>query len=225
VQSVLHYDARDGCYKFSSSWQVASTLVIQSAVARQLSHNLPHSIRSEIEANSSIFVANRGYRLVTIVSTHKRHNELIGHAAVVRILHSLNWISVLASLALPENHAIESHGNALPAPVAIHRVVAAVEAGNLAAAVFAHLLLKLLQIAGATRRKRIAPIHKSMHKHALQPVLLSHLQKRGKMCLLRVHATVRHQSKQMQPPPTHTGMLHRREQHRMLEKIPILDHQ
>ena len=122
------------------------------------------------------------------------------------------------------HHYIECLGDALPPPIAVHCVVAAADAGDLARRVLPHLLLELLQVSGAAGGQSVAPIHKSVYENAVHTTLFCYLQQSIKMILVRVHPPVREKTKNMQPPAAATGMLHRAQQHRIGEEVPILNH-
>src|SRR6266481_6139995 len=88
----------------------------------------------------------------------------------------LHRVGVFAGFAVPMHHGVEGFGDALPAAVAVHGVVAATARGDLAGVVLTHLLLELLKIAGAASRESVATIHKGMHKDILDAILFGHLQ-------------------------------------------------
>ena len=128
----------------------------------------------------------------------ERNDELVGDAAVVRVLHALHRIGIAATLGVAEDHRVESFLLALPLLVAIHGIVAAADGGDLADAVLAHLLLQLLDVARAVGGQRVAAVHEAVHEHALHAVLLGHAQERVEVVLVRVHAAVREQTEEVQ---------------------------
>src|SRR5206468_11358419 len=104
-----------------------------------------------------------------------RHDEFIGHALVVGLLHPLNGIGLLAAFTTREHHRVVSLRNSFPSAIAIHGVVAPIYGGDLPAAILTHLLLQLFEITSAVGGQRVPSVHKRMDEHALQPVLLRHL--------------------------------------------------
>ena len=187
--------------------------------------DLANAVGAEVEADARIFVANGGQRLPVAVGADKRNHEFVGDSLVVRIFHSLHGIGTLAAFRVGKHHRVVGLGDALPAPVAIHGVVAAVDGGDLAAVVLAHLLLQLFEVSCAVGGQSVAAVHKGMHENAIQSVLLRHLQQRIEMRLLRVHTAVGNQPEQMQSPLSRSRMLHRIQQHGMRKQFPVLDHQ
>ena len=132
---------------------------------------------------------------------------------------------MLAAFGVGEDHGVVGLGDALPAAVAVHGVVAAADGGDLAAVVFAHLLLQLFEISGAVGGQGVAAVHEGVDEDAIDAVLLRHFQQRVQMRLLRVHAAVGEQAEQMQPALAGARVLHGIEQHGMREKFAVLDHQ
>ena len=159
------------------------------------------------------------------VGANEWNHEFVGHALVVRLFHPLHRVGVLAAFRIGEHHRVVGLGDALPAPVAVHGVVAAIDRGDLAAVVLAHLLLQLFEISRAVGGQRVAAVHEGVDEDAVQAILLRHLQQRIEMRLLRMHAAVRNQSEQMQPAFAGARMLHRVQQHGMREELAVLDHQ
>ena len=96
----------------------------------------------------------------------------------------------LHALASGVDDRVVGELDSLPAPIAVHRVVAAADARNLSAVVLPHLSLQLLEVSGAPRGQGIAPVCEGMHKHPIHTILLCHAQKRIKMRLLRMHAAI-----------------------------------
>ena len=149
---------------------------VQSAVAGQGAGDLADAVGAEVEADAGIFVADGGQRLAAIVHANEGHDEFVGHTLVVGIFHALHRVDVFAAFAIAEDHGVEGLGNALPAAVAVHGVVASVDGSDLAGVVLAHLLLQLFQISGAVGGQGVAAIHEGVHEDAVNSVLLGHLQ-------------------------------------------------
>ena len=127
----------------------------------------------------------------------------------------------MAGLAVAEDHRVERLLLALPLLVAVHGVVAPADGRNLAHVVLAHLLLQLLDVARAIGRQGVAPVHEGMHEDALHAVLLGHAQQRVEMVLMRVHAAVREQPEEMQPPLPVRAVVIASSSTGLLEKSPF----
>ncbi len=163
--------------------------------------------------------------MALLIHANERHYEFIGHTFVVEILHALHGIGILPAFAIAEYHGTEGFGDSLPPAVTIHRVVASTHARDLTRVVLTHLLLQLLQVAGAAGRQGIAPIHECMHEDAVHIILLRHFQESVKVGLMGMHATVRNQTQQMQLPPAGTSIAHSSQQRGIRKKIAVLNHQ
>src|SRR5258708_9761247 len=159
--------ARNGRVKIGRARQIAATLVVKTAIAGKRARNLADAIGAEVEADAGIVVANGRQRPTASVGADKRHHKFVGHSLVVKILHSLHRDYILAAFALTKDHGVVGFGNALPAPVAVHRIVAAAYRGNLAAVVFTHLLLQLFEVTRPIGRQCVATVHKGVDKYTL----------------------------------------------------------
>ena len=142
------------------------------------------------------------------VGHDKGNQELVGDAAVVALLDARHGVGIGAALGLAVDHGVEGLALALPALVAVHGVVAAVDAGHLAHAVLAHLLLELRNVARAGGGRGVAAVHEGVDEDALQAVLARSAQQRVQMLLVRVHAAVGDQAEEMQLPSAFARALH-----------------
>ena len=217
--------ARDDAVEFLPAFQFAAVLRGEVAVAAQAARDLPRAVGAEVEVDANIAVANGAQRFAAVVGQDERDDELVGHAAVVRVLHALHCVRVAATFRIAEDHGVECLLLAVPFFVAVHGIVAPTDAGDLSDVVLAHLLLQLLDVARAVGGQRVASIHEAVHEDALHAVLLGHAQQRVKMVLVRVHAAVRKQPEQVQPPVPGAGLGHRIEQHRVFLEFTVLDHE
>src|ERR1700719_574015 len=86
--------------------------------------------------------------------------------------------------------------DALPAVVAVHRVVAAGECGDFAHSKFAQLSLQLADVVASAVWRRVAAIHKAMDEYALDFLLLGHFQESEQMVDMRMHAAIAQQPEQ-----------------------------
>ena len=205
--------------------KIASAFFVQVRCCGKRARDLAHAVGAKVEADAGIVVADRRQRLAAIVRANERHDEFVGHVFVVGLFHSLHGIGVGAAFGLAIDHRAVSFGDALPAAVAIHGVVAAVDGGDLAGVVLAHLLLQLFEIAGAVGGQRVAAIHEGMDEDAIDSLLLGHFQQRIEMILTRVHAAIGDQAKQVQLAAAGARILHRLDEHGMGEEFAVLDHQ
>ena len=190
--------ARDDGVEFVGAFEFAAILRGEVAVAGQAAGNLAGAVGAEVEIDADVAVANSADGLAAAVGDDEWNDELVGDAAVVGLLHALHRIGVAAAFGVAEDHRVESLLFAVPLLVAVHGVVAAADGGDFADAVLAHLLLELLDVAGAIGRKRVAAVHEAVDEDALHAVLLGHAQERVQVGLMRVDSAVGEQAEKMQ---------------------------
>src|SRR6266566_7012687 len=78
---------------------------------------------------------------------------------------------------------------------------------------------------GTVGWQRVASVHEGVNEDPLDFILLSHLEQRMKMGLIRVHAAIRNQAEKMKLSSTGARVLHGVEQYGMFEEVPVLNHQ
>ena len=189
--------------------QIAAALLVQAALASQHAGNLAGTVRSEVEVDANVFVANLRHRLARAINHHKGDNEFVGHAVVVTLIHARHGVWICAALGLAGDHRVKSLALAFPALVAVHGKVAAVHAGHFSHAILAHLLLKLRNIFRARAGRSVAPVHEAMHKNTLKPILARCAKQGVEVLQVRVHTAVGAQAEQVQLASTLARPLHR----------------
>ena len=190
LQVLRHALARDCRIQIRSARQIASALCVQPAVAAQRTRDLAHTIGAKVETDARIVVADLSQRLAARIRANERQNELVGHAFVVGIFHAQHSVRVRSALGFALDHRAVGLGDSLPAAVAVHGVITAVDGRDLARVVLAHLLLQLFEIASAIGGQRVAAVHKGVYEDAIDSLLPGHLQERVQMLLPRMHAAV-----------------------------------
>jgi len=88
--------------------------------------------------------------------------------------------------------------DALPAVVAIHRVVAADEGSDFADAEFAHFLLELADEVAAAVGRSVAAVHEAVDEDFFDFPLLGHFEEREEMVDVRMYAAVAEEADEMQ---------------------------
>src|SRR5260370_2134374 len=91
--------------------------LIQPAIAGESACNLANAVRSKVEADTGVVVADGRQWLALLIHANQRHYEFIGHAFVVEILDALHGIGILPAFAIPEYHGVEDFGDSLPPAV------------------------------------------------------------------------------------------------------------
>ncbi len=111
--------------------EIAAALLVESAFAGEHARDLAGAVGAEVEVDADIFVANLSDGLAGAVDDDERNEELVGDAVVVVLLDARDGIGIGAAFGFAVDHRVEGFALALPALVAIHRVVAAVDAWRL----------------------------------------------------------------------------------------------
>ena len=88
--------------------------------------------------------------------------------------------------------------DALPAIVAVHRVIAAHHRGDFSDAQLPHFLLQLADEIAAAVWRSVAAVHEAVHENFFYLVLLGHFQQRKQMVDVRMHAAIAEQTQKMQ---------------------------
>src|SRR6185312_6071056 len=136
------------------------------------------------------------------------------YALLVRAKES--GFHVLHTLAVAEHHGAETALNALPALIAIHRVVAPGDGGDFADADFAQLLLYLAEVAETALGRRVAAVHDAVDENFLHAFALRHFEHGVHVSELGVHAAIAAQSHDVEAV-AFAGVLHQIEQQRVAE--------
>ena len=126
-----------------------------------------------------------------------------------------------AALGLARDHRVEGLALALPALVAVHGVIAAVDRSDLGHAVFAHFLLELAEEINAALGRRVAAVHEAVDENVRDFILARHAQQGEQMLQLRMNAAVADETHQMQL--TRAAAFHRFEQERLAEEFAAGD--
>ena len=99
-------------------------------------------------------------------------------------MNTRNRVRIRSAFGRTRHYRAKGLQLALPAQIAVHRVVAPADTRKLANAIFLKRLLQLFEITRATRRQSVATIHERVHIHALQLLLRRHFKQRMQMPLL-----------------------------------------
>src|SRR5580698_1437083 len=160
-----------------------------------------------------------------IIHANEGDDEFVGHTVVVRSLHSLHRVHIFSAFATSVDHGVVGFGDALPAAVTVHGIVTSVDAGDFAGRVLAHFLLQLFEITCTVGGQGVTAVHESVNEHSVNSLLFGHLQQGVKMGLIGMHAAVGDKTEQMQAALATAGILHGCDQHRMGEKLAVLNKQ
>src|SRR6266516_2932345 len=159
-----------------------------------------------------------------VLHHYRRQYELIGHLLVVRLLNRGKGRVRLQ--ALTTRHSEIRHAGAIPAIVAVHRVVAPADRRDLRRGGAADLARARFQQAhelNTACRGRIASIGKGMDVDLLDVMHAGQLEQGLKVCLVRMYATVAKQTANMELGMVLLDVLDSFEERGILEKSTILN--
>ena len=170
--------AWDGGVEIVGAGQIASSFFVDAAVASEGARNLADAVGAKVETDAGVFVANAARPGVLAralrIGADEGDNKFVGHSFVVGLFHALHRIGIFATFAITVHHGVERFGNALPAAVAVHGIVAATDRRNPPGVVLTHLLLQLPEVAGSVGGQSIAAIHEGVHEDAVYAIFFSH---------------------------------------------------
>ena len=150
-----------------------------------------------------------------------RHDELVGHARVIGRLHGLVCGSGVLANALGDRVVRLLH--ALPALVAIHRVVAAGDRRDAAQLERVDLVLQAVDILDARLRRGVAAVHEAVEADLAQAVAARQLEQREHMVDVRMHAAVRQQAEDVQRRIKPLALVDRAHQRFVGEEVAVLN--
>ncbi len=169
---------------------IADRALARKAAKGRIEHrrqDLADAVGAEIEAQHGVAVLD-----AAIAADHRRHDELVVDAVGIGIRDGRLYIGKARTLGLDDG--VIGLGNAFPALVAVHGIIAADHGHD------RHRRRqrggKIFQIVGRELRRRIAAVGDGMH-HRRHAGLGQNARQRDAVILMRMHATLRHQPDQM----------------------------
>ena len=166
------------------------------------------TIGTEIEEHNRIAIEH------TARIEGARHHELVGYIAIVGSLHECIGGNIAARFGAYDG--IEGLLHALPALIAVHRVIAPRNRSDFCHArktFFSDELFKLLDIALAARRRHIATIHEAMDANIAHAISGRVLNERIQMLVRGMHATIGKQAHEVQRSARNLRRIERRINH------------
>ena len=186
----------------------------------EASGDLSGTVRTEIEEDDGIAVLDGADRLAVFHGDCRNH-ELIRNAVRIGILYSVNAAG--SGNAFTQSKSPVSLLDAVPAVVAVHRIVAAGNNADFTDTQLIHLVLERLHILNTGLRRCIAPVKEAVHKHIFDSFALCHLQKGVHMCIMAVNAAVRQQAVHMQGAVVLLYIFHSPEENLILKEVSVLN--
>src|SRR5690625_4704747 len=154
----------------------------------------------EVEEDNGITWPDGGERFTVRARNHRRADELIGLAALIGGLHRLR-ATLRTVLRLSADDRAVSLPRPLPALVAVHRVVAAADAGDLRAdAQVAAGGIELAQRRQAPVGSGVAAVRERVHRNPADLLLLRESQQGEQVLQAGMNPAVTDQAEQMDGP-------------------------
>ena len=160
------------------------------------------AVGAEIKENHGVIVANHRARDCGFAGRGFRgddggNDKFVGDAFFVARADGGDGIGEFR-IGVALNHGTVRFFDTLPAVVAVHGVVAADDGGDLADAVFAHLLFERAKEINTAIRRSVAAVHEAVDENALDLIFAGHAQQRVEMFDVRVDAAIADEAEQVQ---------------------------
>ncbi len=164
--------------------------------------DFPRAVGPEVEENHRIAGLDAG-----APAADGGHHELVRDALPVGILHGGQRVRRLHALAVHQGGVGFLH--AVPAVVAVHRVIAARHGRNRADADFLHFFQAGGDVLPAGGRRDVAPVEKGVDEDLFAAALLRQPQQRVQVGVVAVDPAVRQKAHDVQGLPAGHGAVHR----------------
>ena len=175
------------------------------------------AVGAEIEAQHHVAIA---HPLMVWLGKHHRRHELVGLVVEpVAIRHRLAGQHV-APFPLAQHDGVPSELDAVPALVAVHRVIAADDRGD-AGAALGGLILDFGQIGLAAGGRGVAAIGERVDEDVAHAGLLGELDHGDELVLMTVNAAIGHQADEMEASAA--GLLEGLDKNRVGGQRAVLD--
>ncbi len=184
---------------------------------RQGAGELTGAVGAEVEEDDGVAVANRPDGLA-LLDDDRRLEELVGLVPGVGGLDGLRGARGVE--ARREHERLVGPRHAIPALVAIHRVVAPRDARD-PAAPLRQGLLQAFEVAARGAGRRVAAVGEGVHADARHAGARGELEEALEMPLVRVHAAVREQAHQVERRAARLRLPDRLRESRVLEERPV----
>ena len=178
--------------------------------------DLTRAVGTEVGKDNRVVVADG-----RALGHDDRNHELVGHARVIGSLHC--FVRGGRMLADALGNGVIGLLDALPAVVAVHRVIAAGNRGDAADLDRVDLRLQAVDIFDTGLRGRVAAVHEAVEAHLAQTVAARQLEQREHMVDMRVYAAIGQQAENMQGGVKPLALVDRAHERLVGEKVAVLD--
>ena len=182
---------------------------------------LPRAVSAEVHEHHRVAIDDRR-AFAVFAGDHRGGDELVVLAARIRCRQRRGRIQC-AVLGVRVDDRIPGAMQPVPALVAVHRVVAPSDAGDVRIAQRVAGRLQRGETGGGGFRRHVTTVEERMHRNPRHPGALGKIQHREDVALVAVHATGRQQSQYMQGAATGDGRRARGEQFGIGEKAAVVD--
>ena len=182
---------------------------------------LPRPVRAEVEEHDGVAVAQRADRLPAAVHHHARFDELVRRARGVGGGDERAGVRGAAPGAPGQRGP--GAPRAVPAPVAVHRVVAADDRRDASRARVRQHALDRGHVVGRGGGRGVASVGERVDEQPRHLPPPRHLDQRGQMPEMAVHAPPRDQAQQVQGASAAGAAIHGRGQRRVREEVALAD--
>ena len=178
--------------------------------------NFARTVRAEVKEDNGIVRAD-----FCALCADGWNDEFVGYILFIGILYRLDRVGTLDAFAVYHGRIGLLH--ALPAVVAVHRIVAAHHGGNLTHADLLELLGALGHIVFAGSRRDIAAVEQCMDIDLFQAAALGQFHQGIQVGVVAVHTAVGEQPNEMQRGLFRNGVIHCGDEGGVLKEVAILD--
>ena len=169
----------------------ALTLEAVELVVNERTGDLTRAVGTEVGEDDRVVILDG-----RALGHDDRNDELVGDACVIGRLHRLVCGSSMLADALGDRLICLFY--AVPALVAVHRVVTAGDGGNAAKLQRINLVLQAVDILDTGLRGRVTAVHEAVEAYLAQTVAARQLEQREHVIDMRVYAAVGQQAEDMQ---------------------------
>lgn len=183
--------------------------------------DLARAVGAEVHEDQRVAVLHRGIGL-TGGADHGRSDELVVFTALISGLQAGDRI-LGHGVAFGRGQQVIGQLHAIPAVVAVHRVVAADQRGDAPDAQRGEGVTAALQRGFGAARRRVAPVEEGMQINGFGAALCSQLDHGQDVLVVAVHAARRQQAHDMHRLAGRYGLIDGGGQHRVGEEVAVGD--
>ena len=175
----------------------ADGIVGETGAAGEDAGDLANAVGAVVEVDDYVVVADEGYGVAFGVDAGEGRDEFVSGAVAVEFLDAVEGRLIRSAFGMAGDHGVESLLLLLPAEIAVHGVVAATDAGELADVVFLKFRVKLFEEAEAAGGQRVAAVHEGVDEDVGEFVLRGEAQECVEVAAVGVDAAIGDEADEM----------------------------